>query len=96
MRRGTLAKRALVTGITGQDGAYLASFCWKKATPFTASNGVPPPSIPIASITFTKDPHEKDVRLKLHYGDLTDSTNLSASFRRCSLTKFITWLRRAT
>jgi GDPmannose 4,6-dehydratase len=71
-----LSKTALITGITGQDGAYLAEFLLKKGY---AVHGVKRR----ASIFNTdridhlyQDPHDKDIRLKLHYGDLTDSTNL--------------------
>jgi GDPmannose 4,6-dehydratase len=71
-----LSKTALITGITGQDGAYLAEFLLKKGY---SVHGVKRR----ASLFNTdridhlyQDPHERDVRLKLHYGDLTDSTNL--------------------
>lgn len=69
-------KTALITGITGQDGAYLAEFLLKKG--YTV-HGVKRRS----SLFNTEridhlyhDPHEPDVKFKLHYGDLTDSTNL--------------------
>jgi len=71
-----LTKVALITGITGQDGAYLAEFLLSKgymvhglkrrASSFNTSR----------IDHLYQDPHEKNVRLKLHYGDLTDSTNL--------------------
>lgn len=69
-------KKALITGITGQDGAYLAELLLKK--------GYEVHGIKRRSSLFNtdridhlyQDPHEKDVRLRLHYGDLTDSTNL--------------------
>jgi len=71
-----LAKIALITGITGQDGAYLAEFLLTKgylvhgikrrASSFNTSR----------IDHLYQDPHEKSVRLTLHYGDLTDSTNL--------------------
>ncbi len=69
-------KIALITGITGQDGAYLAEFLLKK--------GYFVHGIKRRSSLFNtdridhlyQDPHEKNVNLKLHYGDLTDSTNL--------------------
>ena len=76
MRRGTLAKRALVTGITGQDGAYLAEFLLEKGY---AVHGIKRRASSFNTDRIDhlyQDPHEKDVRLKLHYGDLTDSTNL--------------------
>jgi GDPmannose 4,6-dehydratase len=69
-------KRALITGITGQDGAYLAEFLLQK--------GYEIHGIKRRSSLFNteridhlyKDPHEKDRRFILHYGDMTDSTNL--------------------
>ena len=69
-------KKALITGITGQDGAYLAEFLLDK--------GYEVHGIKRRSSLFNtaridhiyQDPHDKGARLKLHYGDLTDSTNL--------------------
>jgi len=71
-----LAKTALITGITGQDGAYLAEFLVEKGY---AVHGVKRRASSFNTDRIDhlyQDPHEKDVRLKLHYGDLTDSTNL--------------------
>jgi GDPmannose 4,6-dehydratase len=71
-----LAKTALITGITGQDGAYLAEFLIAKG--YTV-HGVKRRASSFNTDRIDhlyQDPHEKDVRLKLHYGDLTDSTNL--------------------
>lgn len=69
-------KTALITGVTGQDGAYLAEFLLQKGY---IVHGIKRR----ASLFNTdrvdhlyKDPHETDVRFKLHYGDLTDATNL--------------------
>ncbi len=69
-------KKALITGITGQDGAYLSEFLLEK--------GYEVHGIKRRSSLFNtaridhlyQDPHEDDVRFILHYGDLTDSTNL--------------------
>lgn len=69
-------KTALVTGITGQDGAYLAEYLLNK--------GYMVHGIKRRSSSFNtarvdhlyRDPHEKDVRFRMHYGDLTDATNL--------------------
>ena len=69
-------KVALITGITGQDGAYLAEFLLKK--------GFQVHGVKRRSSLFNTDridhlyadPHEPNVKFKLHYGDLTDSTNL--------------------
>ncbi len=71
-----MAKKALLTGITGQDGAYL--------TELLLSKGYEVHGIKRRSSLFNtdridhlyQDPHEKNVKLTLHYGDLTDSTNL--------------------
>ena len=71
-----MMKTALITGITGQDGAYLAEFLLKK--------GYMVHGIKRRASSFNTDridhlyhdPHEPHVKFKLHYGDLTDSTNL--------------------
>ncbi|PCJ80131.1 MAG: GDP-mannose 4,6-dehydratase [Flavobacteriales bacterium] len=71
-----MAKTALITGITGQDGAYLAELLLRK--------GYVVHGIKRRSSLFNteridhlyQDPHEKDVKFFLHYGDLTDATNL--------------------
>jgi GDPmannose 4,6-dehydratase len=71
-----LSKTALITGITGQDGAYLAEFLLTKGYDV---HGVKrrASSFNTARIDHLyQDPHEKNVRFELHYGDLTDSTNL--------------------
>lgn len=69
-------KKALITGVTGQDGAYLAEFLINK--------GYEVHGIKRRSSLFNteridhlyQDPHEEGLKLKLHYGDLTDSTNI--------------------
>ncbi len=69
-------KRALITGITGQDGAYLAEFLLEKGYEV---HGVKrrASSFNTARIDHLyRDLHEPDVRFRLHYGDLTDATNL--------------------
>lgn len=71
-----LNKKALITGITGQDGSYLAEFLLNK--------GYEVHGIIRRASTFNtdridhiyKDPHEDQVELFLHYGDLTDGTGL--------------------
>jgi GDPmannose 4,6-dehydratase len=71
-----LSKTALITGVTGQDGAYLAEFLLGKGY---RVHGVKRRASSFNTDRIDhlyQDPHEKDVRLKLHYGDLTDSTNL--------------------
>lgn len=70
-------KKALITGITGQDGSYLAEFL--------LSRGYEVHGIIRRASTFNtaridhiyRDPHEPDVRLFLHYGDLSDSEQIS-------------------
>jgi GDPmannose 4,6-dehydratase len=69
-------KTALITGITGQDGAYLAEFLLEK--------GYQVHGLKRRSSSFNtqriehlyQDPHEENQRLHLHFGDLTDATNL--------------------
>ena len=71
-----MTKRALITGITGQDGAYLAELLLGK--------GYEVHGIKRRASSFNtdridhlyEDPHGTDVRLRLHYGDLTDATNV--------------------
>ena len=69
-------KRALITGITGQDGAYLAELLLAKATRSTASSAGPRSSIRTASTISTTTRTSRHRRFRLHYGDLTDSTSL--------------------
>lgn len=72
-----MAKKALITGITGQDGSYLAEFLLEK--------GYEVHGIIRRASTFNtsridhiyNDPHTAGTRLLLHYGDLSDSSNLS-------------------
>jgi GDPmannose 4,6-dehydratase len=73
---GISIKKALITGITGQDGAYLAEFLLQKGYEV---HGVKrrASSFNTARIDHLyQDPHESDQRFILHYGDLTDATNL--------------------
>lgn len=72
-----MTKRALITGITGQDGSYLAEFLLE--------NGYDVHGIKRRSSSFNtqrvdhiyEDPHTDNNRFRLHYGDLTDSSNLT-------------------
>ncbi|GAA6167799.1 GDP-mannose 4,6-dehydratase [Sessilibacter corallicola] len=69
-------KKAFITGITGQDGSYLAELLLEK--------GYEVHGLKRRASSFNtdridhiyRDPHENDVRIKLHYGDLSDSVNL--------------------
>jgi len=77
-----MSKRALISGITGQDGAYLAEFLLNK--------GYEVHGIKRRSSSFNtnridhlyQDPHDRNLRLHLHYGDLTDATNLIRIIRQ--------------
>ncbi len=69
-------KTALITGITGQDGAYLAEFLLSKDY---MVHGIKRRSSSINTQRIDhlyQDPHEKNIQFKLHYGDLTDASNL--------------------
>ena len=76
-----MTKKALITGITGQDGSYLAEFLLEK--------GYEVHGIKRRASSFNtqridhiyQDPHAPDPKLKLHYGDLTDSSNLTRILR---------------
>ena len=69
-------KTAFITGVTGQDGAYLAEFLLEKGY-FVHGLKRRASSFNTDRVDHLyQDLHEKDVRFKLHYGDLTDSTNL--------------------
>ena len=71
-----MEKTAFITGVTGQDGTYLAEFLLAK--------GIPGACVKRRSSSFNTaridhlyhDPHEENVRFFLHYGDLTDPTNI--------------------
>ena len=73
--------RALITGITGQDGSYLAEFLLRK--------GYEVHGVIRRSSSFNtgrideiyQDPHEPDVRVRLHYGDLNDASSLNRILR---------------
>ena len=72
-----MAKRALITGITGQDGSYLAEFLLDKGYEV---HGIKrrASSFNTARIDHIyQDPHVDGANLKLHYGDLTDTSNLT-------------------
>ncbi len=69
-------KKALITGITGQDGAYLTELLLQKGYEV---HGIKRRSSLLNTDRIDhlyQDPHEKEVKLKLHYGDLTDSGNI--------------------
>lgn len=69
-------KKALITGITGQDGAYLAEFLLGKRYEV---HGIKRRSSLFNTDRIDhlyQDPHEANIHFRLHYGDMTDSTNL--------------------
>ncbi|MBA3663125.1 MAG: GDP-mannose 4,6-dehydratase [Bacteroidetes bacterium] len=71
-----MAKVALITGVTGQDGAYLAELLLSKGY---IVHGIKRRSSMFNTDRIDhlyQDQHEKNIQFKLHYGDLTDSTNL--------------------
>jgi GDPmannose 4,6-dehydratase len=76
VENGSAVKRALITGVTGQDGAYLAELLLAK--------GYEVHGIKRRSSSFNTaridhlyvDPHDEDSRFKLHYGEMTDATSL--------------------
>lgn len=71
-----MTKRALITGVTGQDGAYLSELLLQKGYEV---HGIKRRSSSFNSARIDhlyQDPHEPDTTFRLHYGDMTDSTNL--------------------
>jgi len=90
-----MAKRALITGITGQDGAYLSEFLLAKGY---AVHGM----LRRASLFNTDridhlyhDPHVSGANLTLHYGDLADATALRRVVETVQPTRSITLARKA-
>ena len=83
MERMSAKRTALISGVTGQDGAYLAQLLLDK--------GYTVHGIKRRSSSFNtgriesiyQDPHERDSRFFLHYGDMTDSTNLIRIIQDC-------------
>ena len=81
------AKRAFITGITGQDGALLAELLLEK--------GYEVHGVKRRSSSFNtervnhlyQDPHEEDVKFFMHYGDLTDATNMIRLVQECQPTE---------
>ena len=87
-------KIALITGITGQDGAYLAEFLLKK--------GYEVHGIKRRSSSFNtsridslyQDPHSEDIKFHLHYGDMTDATNLIGLMQKINPDEVLIWQRK--
>jgi GDPmannose 4,6-dehydratase len=77
----TASSRALITGISGQDGSYLAEFLLQKGYEV---HGLVRRSSSINTVRLDpiyRDPHEVGTRLKLHYGDLSDGVSLTNLIR---------------
>src|SRR6476659_6115539 len=69
-------KRALITGVTGQDGAYLAELLLSKGYEV---HGIKRRSSSLNTARVDhlyRDPHDSNVQFRLHHGDMTDATNL--------------------
>tara|TARA_B110000971_G_scaffold166299_1_gene170380 strand:- start:2098 stop:3225 length:1128 start_codon:yes stop_codon:yes gene_type:complete len=78
-----MMKVALITGITGQDGSYLAELLLEKGYEV---HGIKRRSSSLNTDRIDhlyQDPHESNQRLKLHYGDLTDAMNLTRIIEEC-------------
>ena len=96
MKLATAPKTALITGVTGQDGAYLAKLLLDK--------GYEVHGIKRRASLFNtdridhlyQDPHVKHQRFTLHCGDLTDSTNSAARLGACQALVADNTIRRAT
>ncbi|MEC9303065.1 MAG: GDP-mannose 4,6-dehydratase [Bacteroidota bacterium] len=76
-------KVALITGVTGQDGSYLAELLLEKGY---MVHGIKRRSSSLNSERIDhiyQDPHEENPRFKLHYGDLTDSLNITKIIQMC-------------
>jgi len=76
-------KVALITGVTGQDGSYLAEFLLEKGYEV---HGIKRRASSLNTERIDhiyQDPHEENPRFKLHYGDLTDSLNITKIIQQC-------------
>jgi len=76
-------KTALITGVTGQDGSYLAELLLDKGYEV---HGIKRRASSLNTQRIDhiyQDPHEENPRFKLHYGDLTDSLNITKIIQMC-------------
>lgn len=76
-------KVALITGVTGQDGSYLAELLLEKGYEV---HGIKRRASSLNTQRIDhiyQDPHEENPRFKLHYGDLTDSLNITKIIQQC-------------
>ena len=77
-----MKKTALIFGVTGQDGSYLAEFLLKKNY---IVHGVKRRSSSINTLRVDhiyQDPHDKNYNFRLHYGDVTDSLSVSSIIKK--------------
>jgi len=82
-KRSEIMKVALITGVTGQDGSYLAEFLLEKEY---IVHGIKRRSSSLNTERIDhiyQDPHEENPRFILHYGDLTDSLNITKIIQMC-------------
>jgi GDPmannose 4,6-dehydratase len=89
-------KTAIITGATGQDGALLAELLLGKGY---IVHGLKRRASSFNSARVDhlyQDPHEFGTAFFMHYGDMTDSTNLLRLVKELSPRKFIIWRRKAT
>ena len=89
-------KIALITGVTGQDGAYLSRLLLEKGY---VVHGIKRRSSSFNTARIDDlyiDPHERKTRFFLHYGDLTDATNLIRVLQETQPTRFTISPRKAT
>ena len=87
-------KVALITGITGQDGSYLAEFLLSKGYKV---HGIKRRSSSLNTSRIDhlyEDPHENDPNLILHYGDLTDSTNIIKIIQNGLITHYLFGMKK--
>ena len=90
-----MPKCALITGVTGQDGAYLAEFLLDKGYEV---HGIKRRTSLINTDRIDhlyEDIHQPHRRFHLHYGDMTDSTNLIRIIQQTNEIKFIIWRPKA-
>ena len=85
-----MSKVALITGVTGQDGSYLAEFLLEKGYEVHGIKRRASSFNTDAWITFIRSAH-CNPKFHLHYGDLSDTSNLTRICVKCSRMKCTTW-----
>ncbi len=85
-----MSKVALITGVTGQDGSYWQSFCWKKVTRCMVLSVVHRIQHRARGSHLSGSAHLQP-EIHLHYGDLSDTSNLTRILREYSRMKCTTW-----